>query len=135
MIINVPKNLGNNNVPPGIYRVVCTGCKTRTSAAGNLCLGPELTIQNQGPDDSVKTVGRKVFANWTLTEESLPIVNTAYKALTGQDLPAGSFEIDEFASLITSNIQNKECLVEVQLRTGQDGVERNDIKKWVKIEG
>lgn len=135
MRINVPKNIGQNNVPPAIYRVVCTGHKQRNSAAGNLVIAPELTIQNQGPDETIKTIGRKLFGNWTLTEESLPIVNTGYKALTGEDIPAGDFELEELAILIGNNILNKTCLVQVELRKGPDGVERNDIKRWTKIEG
>lgn len=136
MLINVPKDLKSSNVvPPAIYRVRCTAFKTRTSAAGNLCISPELTIQNQGPDESVKTVGRKVFDNWTLTEDCLPIINTAYKALTGMDLPAGQFEIDEFVGMVTSNILNREALVQVEIKPDQNGVERNQIKRWTRIEG
>ena len=135
MRINVPKNLGQNTVPPAIYRVIVTGSKTRNSAAGNLVVAPELTIQNQGPDESVKTIGRKLFGNWTLTEEALSVVNAGYKALTGNDLPAGDFELEELAIRICNDILNKSCLVQVEIRKGQDGVDRNDIKRWTRIEG
>lgn len=133
MLINIPKSVGQNNVPPAIYKVLCTGVKHRTSQAGNLVIQPELTIQNQGPDASVKTIGRKLFGNWTLTEDSLGIVNTGYKAFTGHDLPAGDFEVEQLIDMISNDILNKECLVQVEMRTGTDGVERNDIKKYTKI--
>lgn len=136
MKINIPKDVGKpQSVPPGIYRVRVTGSKIRTSQSGNLCVGPELTIQNQGPDESVKTVGRKVFDNWTLAESSIGIVNTAYKALTGHDLPAGEFELDELANRITSDVLNREAIVEVVIAPDLNGVDRNSVKKWTKIEG
>lgn len=135
MRINVPKNLGIQTIPPAVYRVRCTGYKTRTSQKGNLCINPELTVQTQGPDETVKTIGRKIFDGWTMTEESLPVVNAAYKALTGEDLPAGEYEIDEFVAIITSRILNREALVQVDIGLDQAGVERNNIKRWTKIEG
>lgn len=135
MRINIPQNIGQNNVPPAIYKVRCTGVKSRNSQAGNLVIVPELTIQTQGPDESVKTIGRKLFGNWTMTEDSLPVVNTAYKALTGRDLPVGDFELEELVLRISNDILNKECLVQVEIRKSPDGVDRNDIKRWTKIEG
>lgn len=139
MLINVPKNLssGFETVPAAIYKAAVTGYKVGTSKAGNPKIDVELTIQTQGPDESVKTIGRKVFDTFTISEAALPVVNTKYKALTGMDLPAGQFEVDEFINMITSNILNKTSLVQVTLDPRQDDPEqfRNNVKKYSHIEG
>jgi hypothetical protein len=135
MLINVPKDIGKaQNVPAGIYRAIVSGHKTRVSAnSGNLVLNVEFTIQSQGPDETQKTVGRKVFDSWTMTENALGIINTKFKALTGSDLPAGEMTVDAFVAMITSAVTNKEALIEVVIDTGQDGVERNNIKRVTKL--
>lgn len=138
MLINVPSEFksGFDLVPAGIYRVVCTAYKTRNSAAGNLCISPEFTIQSNAPDGT-NTIGRKVFGNWTLTEAALGVVNTSYKALVGKDLPAGQFEIDEFVARVTSDILNKECLIQVEVKPRQNAPDEfvNDIKRYTAVNG
>jgi hypothetical protein len=134
MRINVPKNASvPTPVPPGIYKVCVTGTKVRTSEKGNLCINPELTIQSQGPDESIKTIGRKVGDNWTMTENALSVWATAYKVLVGKELPEGEFEIDEFVARITSDVLNKECLVQLEIREDSNGVPRNQIKRYTAL--
>lgn len=134
MLINVPKNVGSGNlVPAGVYRVCWTGYKTRTSEAGNFCIAPEFTIQTQQAPDGSKVQGRKLFDNWTVTEASIGIWNTAFKALTGSDLPEGNFEIDEFANRVTSMCSGKEMIVLVEIKPDRNEVDRTVIKKYSAI--
>lgn len=137
MKISITKDAiaSNNTVPPGLYKVSVTGHKVRTSQTGNLVIAPEFTITTQEAPDGTKVHGRKLFGNWTITEAAIGIVNTGYKALTGTDLPLGDLEIDELVNVITSNIQGKECLLDVELRPNPTNPEQmfNNIKKFVKI--
>ena len=132
MLINVPKDLGKPEpVMAGIYKVLVTGVKVdqSKSGSGNMLIKPELTIQTQNDADGKKVLGRKVFDNWTVAEQSIGIWATSYKALTGEDLPSGQFELDEFINMITSKIQGKECLIMIEVETKED-VSRNRIKKY-----
>jgi len=132
MKISVPKDLNSFSVvPAGIYRAAVTGYKCGTSAAGNPKISVEMTIQSDGPNGE-KTVGRKVFDNLTLTENALGIVDSKFKALTGDNLPVGDFEIDEFMNMITSRINGREAVIEVTITSGDNG-ERNNIKKMTAI--
>jgi len=134
MLIKVPTNVGAGNlVPAGIYKVAFTGYKVRTSEAGNFCIAPEYTIQTQQAPDGSKVLGRKMFDNWTVTEASIGIWNNAYKALCGRDLPAGDFEVDEFANRVTSDCQGKEMLIQVEIKPDRNEVDRNVIKKYSAI--
>lgn len=134
MLIKVPTNVGSGNlVPAGVFKVMFSGYKTRTSEAGNFCIAPEYTIQTQQAPDGSKVLGRKLFDNWTVTESSIGIWNTAFKALTGQDLPAGDFEIDEFCNRVTSMCQGKEMLVQVEIKPDRNEVDRNVIKKYSAV--
>jgi hypothetical protein len=127
MFINItPETLqGPAPVPAAIYRALVSGATVKTSQNGNPMISVELTIQSQGPDESVKTIGRKVFDNWTLIESCLGMINSKFKALTGQDFEQRQYSIDEFANMITSRIQNKECLIQVTVTPGTNGPMNN----------
>ena len=131
MKISVPKEMNTNNVfPAGIYRfTISTTPKVDKSASSdNLLIKPEFTCMTPvGPDGS-KTQGRKVWDNWTVAPQCLPIWNNAFKALTGADIPAGDFEIDEFVNMITSQVTGKECILEI----GIDYQKKDAAGKWVK---
>lgn len=127
MFINItPESIaGPAPVPAAIYRAVVSGYKVGTSQNDNPKINVEFTIQNQGPDETVKTIGRKVFDNWTLTEACFGMINTKFKSLTGNALPLGQFSVDEFANMITSQISNKECLIQVVVVPGTNGPMNN----------
>ena len=137
MLINVPKDLGRPEpVMPGIYKVTVTGFKAETSksGSGNMLIKPELTIQTQNDADGKKVMGRKLFDNWTVAEQSIGIWANNYKALTGEDLPTGQFELDEFVNRVTSKISGRECLVQIEVET-KDDISRNRIKRYSAIVG
>ena len=156
MLINIPTSLKNNTtVMAGIYKVVVSGCKVEKSKnSDNMIIKPELTILTQTDANGEKVIGRKLFDNWTVAEQCLGIWNNGYKALTGKGLEevmgGKSLEMDEFMNRITSDIQAKECLVQINLvfqkpnGTGgytncpSDDPEangKNNIVKYHKIEG
>jgi len=134
MLINVPKDLGRGQVVmSGIYKVVVTAVKVdKSKSSDNMLIKPEFTIQTQTDANGGKVLGRKVFDNWTIAEKCLGIWNNGYKALTGHDLPSGDFEMDEFINRVTSDIQGKECLIQIEVQAGDQG-ERNVIKRYTAI--
>lgn len=133
IVPNAKELSGFGTLPPAIYRVMFASYKVKSSKAGNTMICPEFTVLSQGPDESVKTVGRKLFDNWVLCEASLGVVNSAYKALSGQDLPEGEFEEAQLVEIITNNVMGKEVLVDVRIEPGTDGKDRNVIKKYLPI--
>lgn len=134
MLINVPKDLGRPEpIMAGIYKAAVTNVKVdKSKSSENMLIKPELTIQSQSDADGKKVMGRKVFDNWTVAETSIGIWASHYKALTGEDLPSGQFEIDEFINMITSKISNKECIIQIEVET-KDDVSRNRIKRYSAI--
>lgn len=139
MLINVPKNLGPQPVMAGIYLVSCTGAKVdKSKSSDNMVIKPEFSIQNQVDADGNKIQGRKLFDNWTIAEQCLGIWNSGFKALTGiglDELMGGqSVEIDELINRITSDIQGKQCLVQVVVEESERGP-RNTIKKYTPVAG
>ena len=136
MLINVPKDLGRvEPVMAGIYKAAVTGYKVEKSKSSeNMIIKPELTIQTQNDADGKKVMGRKLFDNWTVAEQSIGIWANNYKALTGEDLPTGQFELDEFVNRVTSKISGRECLVQIEVET-KDDISRNRIKRYSAIVG
>jgi hypothetical protein len=134
MLINIPKDCGKPQlVLSGIYKVLVTGIKVdKSKSSENMLIKPELTIQTQSDANGQKVMGRKLFDNWTVAESSIGIWANHYRALTGNDLPVGEFEIDEFINRITSDIQGKEALVQVEVQTNDQG-ERNVVKRYTKL--
>ena len=132
MLIKVsPKDLQPTPLPEGVYKSTMQ-CTVKTAASGNLMVSVEHTVTTQGPDLTEKTIGRKVFDNLVLTEESLWRVNSTFKAVTGEDLPEGEFEIDELAGIISSRLSNQEATIQVKNEVRKDtGEVQSRIKKYL----
>jgi hypothetical protein len=152
MKISVPKDVGAGNViHAGIYRFRATGTKVAKSQnSDNMLINVEFTCQSPTDSEGGKVMGRKLFETWTVAEQCLSIWNNGYKALTGHDIPMGDYEIDEFLNRITSDITNKECIIELGIEyqhKGTDGkwtscapdaegvVPRNKVKKYLPLTG
>jgi len=129
MKIAVPKDLGYSPIPDGVYRASITGYKVRTSEKGHPLIGLELTLLTESPDPNVSTVGRKVFTNLTMTEESLWWSNSFFRAVHGKDIPEGEYEVDELINLLTSHLLQGEVLVRIQEGTGPDGRKRSEVRE------
>lgn len=112
-----PEELKKNNfalVPAGVYTATVSKVTPRVSKnSGNLLLGIEYTVTSEGPDDSVKTQGRKVFDNLTFTEECLQMIFKRYLAITGEELPEGDYTDEELRDVVANGILNRECVIKV----------------------
>lgn len=140
MLINIPKHIDTNStIPAGIYKALVTSTTLKKSEkTQNDYTQVEFTIQSQGDDQNIKTIGRKCFDNWVWTPESLGVVEGKYKALTGGSLTefAGDgVNCEQLHMQISNRILNRECLLQVTLEpVKRDGVIvegefRNNIKK------
>lgn len=114
MRIVVPADLSLPLIPPGGYRARVSGYKVKTSSSGNSYIFWEFTLMSQGPDEKVSTVGRKVFDQTTLTEESLWKLNQLYNACTGEQLPPGEYSEEELINFVTSRCLNREIFIKIE---------------------
>ena len=111
-------------VPSGFYKGNITGNKTRTSRNDNLVLNLEITLTTQGLDESVKTIGRKVYLGMTMSEAAIGIVNRDYKGITGNDLPTGDFTVDELVARITSDCMGTPVAVQIETKPNPNNPEQ-----------
>lgn len=134
MFINIPKpeDLLPKPVSAGVYQANVTGTNVKQTQKGDPMISVEYTITSQGADPEEKTIGRKVFDNLIINEQSLWKIAIVVKALTGQDLPTGQMSVDEFINLITSAIQGKSCLIRVDTET-YEGVVRNRVREVKRL--
>ena len=122
--IIVPKDLGPKPIPPGVYKVRFTGHKVKqtgpdSKVPGTTMLSMEYQILTQGPDDSVKTIGRKLWDNCTLAPEALWKLDQVTKAFAGLPLPEGEYTEEELIARLIAILTNKEALAIVTNETYQ----------------
>ena len=99
----------------GLYKATITGRKIATAkSSGNPKMQIELTLNSEGPNTDVKTIGKCVYDNITFTEDSIWRANLLYSAVTGgQDIPRADYTADEFFNLLWSVCQNRQLIIEV----------------------
>lgn len=129
---NLSKGLPVGN--GGLYRATITGRKVSTASTGNPRMSLEFTIQSQGPNPNVNTIGKTVYGNYIFTEDSLWIANILYSVVTGSNIPEADYTPDEFFNLLWNVAQNKSVMIEVTDKEYQ-GVTRSNITKVMAISG
>lgn len=99
----------------GIYRATITGRKIATSkSSGNPKMQLEFTLNSEGPNPAVKTIGKAVYDNLTFTEDSLWRANLLFNVVSGgQDIPAADYTPDEFFNMLWNACQNKQLVIEI----------------------
>ncbi|MBT9167913.1 MAG: hypothetical protein DDT19_01257 [Syntrophomonadaceae bacterium] len=117
----------------GIYRAVFSGRRIGVSkTSGNPTMNLELTIQTQGPNPDVKTVGKAIYDVITFTEDSLWRANLLYNVVTGKDIPEADYTADELFALLWNTIANKVVTIEVQDDT-YEGVTRPKVTRYLSL--
>lgn len=114
----------------GTYRATITGRKVATAkSSGNPKMQLELTLNSEGPNKEVKTVGKCVYDNITFTEDSMWKANLLFSVLTGKDIPVADYTPDELFNLIWNAAQNKSLIVEIADEV-YDGVARPRVTRY-----
>lgn len=146
MLINIPTKI-NDLLPAAIYKAVVTGTELKKSTGDEPkdYTSIELTIQSQGPDENVKTIGRKTFDMLTWTDKALSVSNKKVKQITGREITEiiepGQISVEELHMAISNAMLNKSVLVQLTVEpVKRDGVVaegefRNNVKKYQRTEG
>lgn len=125
--IRTSPGLLGRTFPGGVYKAQATDHKVGTSQAGNPKMSIGFTLTSEGPDPAIKTIGRKIFANVTFTEESIWFGNQIHVAATGKDLPDKDFTPDEFFTYLWSKVDKKNFILTISEGKGLDGTTRMNI--------
>jgi hypothetical protein len=121
MKIHVPKGLGPQPVPGGSYRARISKVELGvTKSSGKDMINFEYTILSNGPGGET-TIGRKVFDNPVVQENTMWRINIPFQACTGEELPEGDYSIDEFFMIIKNSCLNKEVIVDVAVEIIKEG--------------
>lgn len=125
MKITVPEKFGIDPVAAGVYKALVSKTEVVTTEAkpgkaSKPMIKVEYTLQSQGPNPQEKTIGRKVFDNLVISEETLWRVDIAVRAATGAGIPKGDYEIDELVMKLTSLIENKEVMLRLDVEPAKD---------------
>jgi len=121
---------GQDPVPAGIYQAKYNNHSLKDSKAGNPTIWLTFVLETQGANPEIKTIGKKVVDNITLTEDSLWRANELYNAATGEDLPQRAFETEEeFTAFLVAALQNKPLLLDISIGVYK-GKPRNSIDSF-----
>jgi len=126
MRVVVPKDLGTQPIPAGVYRAIYKKHTLSMSQQNNPVMWTTFTVLSQGPSSEVNTVGRVVTSNLTFTEDSMWRANQLYRAVTGRDLEPGEYNAEELAEMIANAARTKEVVIVVDVDEYQ-GTKRNRI--------
>ena len=115
MEVKVPnaKLMRPDPIPVATYEASMTSAVPATAqGTGNPMLKVVFTLHSEGPNPEIKTIGRTVKDNLTITPESLWRINMLFLACTGKDLPEANYSLEDFQNLVTGNCMNKQILVD-----------------------
>lgn len=131
MFIKIPpkEELLPPPISPGIYRA-SSQAKVSKTPKGDPMIVVEFTITSQGPNPSEKTIGRKVYENLPVMEKTLWKIAATVKALTGQDLPEGDVNLEEFCLMLTSALSNRDAMLKIDVEN-YEGKKNNKVKEII----
>ena len=138
MQIVMPETFGSKPVAPGAYGAAITNVELKKTKDGTKDMAlVEFTLTTQGPDPAEKTIGRKVFDNPVITEETLFRVNNLLKAATGQELNqiftvGQPVTTEEIFMRVHNEILGRNVVVIVTQET-YEGVTRNKVKEVKQV--
>lgn len=138
MQIVIPETFGSKPVAPGAYGATITNVEFKKTKDGTKDMAlVELTLTTQGPDPTEKTIGRKVFENPVITEETLFRINNLLKAATGQELNqiftvGQPVTAEEIFMRVHNEILGRNVVVIVTQET-YEGVTRNKVKEVKQV--
>lgn len=119
MEVYIPKSFDQSPITPGVYKATITKSDLkRTKDNTKDMISLQFTISSNGPDPNEKTMGRKLFENLLLTEDSLWRADLVFKAATGKKIPEvlepeKSYSTDEFYGFFSNLVINKEVILVV----------------------
>jgi len=78
-------------------------------------------------DDEPSAVGENVLETYSLQPQALWKVNDLYKMCTGERIPQGDHDKEEFEGMLIDALVGKQFSLVLQLGTNQQGEERTEV--------
>lgn len=129
--ITVPEDLGGELrvLPEDTYEASIQDIfygMSKTSGAPKLTVKWVVQSEYSGKhgEDYVSTVGENVLEAYSLQPNALWKLNNLYKTTTGERLPQGDYQPEEFVDMVKNALIGAECLIDVMTDSSQ-GRERS----------
>lgn len=138
MDVRIPtqEELRPKPVSEGVYKARSKTTVKRSSTNKDM-IEVEYTLLSQGPNPTEQTIGRKVFENVVIAENTLWRVDQYCQALTSRGIydlfqPGEQVSSEILAMRISNETNNKECVVTVGVEVNPDTNEPRNVVKGVK---
>jgi len=132
VVIPNKEELQPKPVSEGVYKAQVK-MELKTSSTNKPMIQYTFTITSQGPNPMEKTIGRKVFDNPVIQDDTLWRHDIYLKAATGLQIPdivepGTSVTEEEFYMILKNHVEGKEVAVVVGTEV-YEGVARNRVKE------
>jgi hypothetical protein len=131
MTIHIPEGLGGDlKVMVGSTKASLEKLAWGLSQAKQPKVTFMYTVLDELNDDSDQptTVGERVLETYSLQPQALFKLNDAYKAVTGEGLPAGDYSEEEFHTLVEETFEDTEWRLVLKKGFDDKGKERTEIE-------
>lgn len=135
--INVPENVGGELrvLPEDTYEVAIQDLFygiSRTSQQPKITIKWVVQSEYSGKHDKdyISTVGENVLEAYSLQPNAIWKLNGLYKTVTGERLPMGDYEPEEFVGMVKDALKGFEAMADIATDSSS-GDERSVIKNLV----
>jgi hypothetical protein len=134
MRISIPENVGGELrvLPEDTYEASIQDLFYGLSQTKNPKITMKWVVQSEysgkHDKDYQSTIGENVLESYSLQTKAVWKLNSLYKQITGEKLPMGDYEPEEFTSMIKEALVGAECMIDVA--KNEEGT-RSEIKQVV----
>jgi hypothetical protein len=112
MRITIPEDIDNSLklLPNGHCTAILTNLVIGKSKTGNPKATAMYTVTSEMFEDPSEgtTVGEKVLETFSLQPQALFNINGLYKSVTGENIPQGDYDLEEFVNIVLEVVKGQE---------------------------